>query len=225
MKRIPHESGIYVLEWPNGHCYYGQAQNLAHRKVGHFSRMKKGTHHNKRINRLYRKYGLPDFYIMEICNIEFLDEMEQAYLDCYADSRLCCNIEKTAGTARGVKRSAKTKELLRQHRLGKKLPPEQAKKIADAVRKRYAEGWKVIPRYGKDNPYFGKKHSEAIRLKMRKSKNVGENNIRARIVINVESGIFYGCIRDAAKSIPMNPNSLNSMLAGYIHNKTSFRYA
>lgn len=216
------KSGIYRLDWDNGHFYYGQSQNLAHRKRGHMASMKKGYHTNAIMNRLYKLCGLPAFTIVEHCEIELLNEREQHYLDLHHSNRWCCNIEKIAGSARGMKRSEVTKAKLRAHRLGKKLPLEQVKKIGDAVRKRYAEGWKVKPRYGMDNPYYGKKHSEEIRIKMRKSKNCGDKNSRARLVINLETGIFYGSVKNAAESIPMKHMNLYYRLTGHTKNKTSF---
>jgi len=46
-----------------------------------------------------------------------------------------------------------------------------------------------------------------------------------KIVININNGVFYDCINDAAKSINMNYSTLRSMLQGHRKNKTPLKYA
>lgn len=217
------KSGIYKLEWENGHFYYGQSQDLLKRKIGHFSRMKNGTHSNSIMNRLYRLCGFPEFIIVELCPIHLLNEREQSYLDIFFENRWCCNIEPTAGSSRGVRRSQETKNKISKIRKNKPLSEDHKKSISIAGFRRAEKGYVQPKRFGKDNHYFGKTHSDDIRKKMRKSKNVGENNSKAKLVINLENGVFYGTIKEAAESISKNALYLYKMLNKNNENKTSFR--
>ena len=47
----------------------------------------------------------------------------------------------------------------------------------------------------------------------------------SKIVINLLTGIFYNSIKEAAKSIDMNHNTLQGKLLGRSKNLTPFRYA
>jgi hypothetical protein len=78
-------------------------------------------------------------------------------------------------------------------------------------------------RFGKDSPMFGKitsaKTSELIRNKLK-----GGNCYCAKLVLCTETGIFYDCIKDAAKSMCISYNSLKAMLSGRYKNVTSIIY-
>lgn len=219
------KSGIYKLTWEEGYFYYGQTCNFIQRKSSHLSKMRNGTHNNRYMIKLYKKYGVPKFNIILKCNISQLNKEEQKYIDENISNRKCCNISKNAdrGTQRGVKLSNKTKGLISKAHLGKKISEEHKKAISEGLYKVYATGTVILPkRTGKLNHYFGKKHSEEIRIKMRKSKNVGENNSKARLVINTETGIFYECIKYAAISTNTNISTFYNKIK---NNKTPFKYA
>jgi len=216
--------GIYKLEWEQGYFYYGQTQSFIQRKSSHLSRLKNGTHNNRKISRIYKKYGVPKFLIIENCDNCEYNNREQFYLNLSKGNKFCCNIEMIATGARGMVRSKATRLKISLKHKGKTLTAEHKKAISEGGLRRKEKGYKQPKKYGKDNHYFGKKHSEEIRIKMRKSKNVGENNSKAKIVLNLETGIYYGCGADAAKSISIKPSSLQQMLVGYRKNKTSFIY-
>ncbi len=221
------KSGIYKLEWSNGHFYYGQTQNFVQRKSAHLSRLKKRTHTNIRITRLSDKYGLPKFSIIEYVELINLDKVEQIYLDTYISDRKCCNISIIAQNSRGVKRSEETKKKLSIARKGKKLSQEHKDSISKGLFKAYATGRVILPpRYGILNSYFGKHHPPEIRLKMKEKKSgmyFGGDNPRAKLVLNFETGIFYDCMLHAAKSISISASYMYNMLSGYSKNKTSFK--
>lgn len=54
-------------------------------------------------------------------------------------------------------------------------------------------------------------------------KTLGENG-RARIVLDTQTGIFYGCITEAANSRNISRSLLSHYLRGIVANKTSFIY-
>lgn len=74
---------------------------------------------------------------------------------------------------------------------------------------------------GEDNPMFGvkwgqdKKDAWSIMHK-------GKNNINAKLVLNLETGIFYDTIREASEAASVNYNTLKNKLNGSKNNNTNF---
>lgn len=64
------------------------------------------------------------------------------------------------------------------------------------------------------------KHAFKLGLKT----HYGKNNPRATIVLNIQTGIFYDTIMEAAESISMKQGTLSSMLRGINRNKTNLIY-
>lgn len=54
---------------------------------------------------------------------------------------------------------------------------------------------------GELNPYYGKKHSDEVRSKMKKPhvNNTGSNHFRSKIVIHLLTGVFYSSLISASK--------------------------
>lgn len=98
---------------------------------------------------------------------------------------------------------------------------------------------------GNNNPFFNQTHSEEIRnkikeankkrihteeSKLKRNKNIlistkyGEIHPVSRLVINLETGIFYISIREAAKTIDMNEDILRYHLNRKEKNKTNFKF-
>ena len=53
----------------------------------------------------------------------------------------------------------------------------------------------------------------------------GEKSPAAKLVINLETGIYYGYTREAAIAHNINKSTLSQYLLGTKRNKTSLRYA
>jgi group I intron endonuclease len=70
----------------------------------------------------------------------------------------------------------------------------------------------------------GRKIPKEVLIKRSKTISRG-GNYKARLIINIETGIYYDCIQDAADSVNMNRSTLNNYLCGNRKNKTSFIYA
>lgn len=99
---------------------------------------------------------------------------------------------------------------------GRKLKPETIKKKSEAITgikhylygKKLTEDWKNNIRkskIGKNNPMYGK---------------TGFNHPMGKPVINLENGIFYGSVQEAAKAHNVNPKTLYQYLDGTKKNKT-----
>lgn len=54
---------------------------------------------------------------------------------------------------------------------------------------------------------------------------VGGDNGRARIVLDLATGIYYGCVTEAAKAKGLSRSLLSHYLRGICQNKTSLTYA
>ena len=60
----------------------------------------------------------------------------------------------------------------------------------------------------------------------KRSKSIsGEKNHKSRLIIDTETGIYYGCIADAAQAKGLRRGTLNNYLIGNRPNKTSMIYA
>ena len=80
-----------------------------------------------------------------------------------------------------------------------------------------------------NSPYqnIQKPHTEETKAKLRNAltnnpKNTGSNHHSSKLVLNLETGIFYESMREAAKAINKNTNYLHSRLQGHLKNKTAF---
>jgi hypothetical protein len=73
----------------------------------------------------------------------------------------------------------------------------------------------------------GRKMTKEWRQKLSESKigKTGENHNSVKLLVNIESGIFYFGVNDAAKSVGINPKTLYAQLSGSNKNKTFLKYA
>lgn len=99
----------------------------------------------------------------------------------------------------GSKRSEETKQKMSEIQIGRRHSKETCTKISNAKK-----GTQV----GKNNPYYGKVHSDETREKM------SNNSKRKHILLNIETGIFYFGLSDAAKSINISGKCLCDRLLG-----------
>lgn len=147
-------SGIYAItNTVNGKKYIGSAVNLHVRWGKHKSCLFLGTHHNKRLQSSWVKYGSAAF---EFSVIEYVEDKtmlipaEQRHIDA-EDAGGIYNFCKVAGSILGVKRSPETLEKMRKSGLkyrpsqetveklriastGKKASPEKLAKMSALVK-------------------------------------------------------------------------------------------
>jgi len=143
------QPGIYNLFWDGqGYYYIGQAKSLKSRKAVHFSSLKKGTHDNPKLQNIYNKYGLPDFEVLEECNIERLQNREQLYLEFHFDDKMNCNLLPSAKSSIGYKHTPETKLLFKE-----RMANPEARKFLSEINKGHKRN-------------VGLKHSEETKLKM-----------------------------------------------------------
>jgi group I intron endonuclease len=144
------KSGIYqIRNTCNGKIYVGSASDFASRKSKHFFDLRNDKHINKHLQRAFKKYSEENFVFEIIECIEKVEdikefrklmlEREQYWIDNLnvCDSNYGYNINPTAGSCLGVKRSEESK-------------------------KKMSESQKGI-QAGDKNPMYGKTHTEEAR--------------------------------------------------------------
>lgn len=97
---------VYKIENKvNGNVYVGSALCIKQRRRRHFKDLKRGIHHSRYLQRAYDKYGLSNFalsIIEEVDNADVLIQREQYWID---NLKPEYNISKKAGSLLGVKMS------------------------------------------------------------------------------------------------------------------------
>ena len=92
-------SGVYKITCDiNNHFYYGSSVNIKSRFQNHINKLRTQKHRNKRLQRIYNKYGENSlfFEIVEYCNIEMVLEYEQKYINKHFENPNCINFCKHA---------------------------------------------------------------------------------------------------------------------------------
>lgn len=79
--------GIYKIEnTKNNKVYIGQSRNIERRWSEHLGYLQKGTHHCKKLQEDFRKFGISSFSfsIIVLCGVEELDFLEKSYINYYS---------------------------------------------------------------------------------------------------------------------------------------------
>ena len=131
-------SGIYVIgNLVNKHFYIGGTKNFKVRwnsYSGHKNCLSMNVHQNRHLQNAWNKYGEHAFIfeILEECEEQYLDSLEQKYLDENVGRTDCYNIARFVDNpTRGVPKTEEQKEHLRNLNLGKKYGKKTRKKLRD----------------------------------------------------------------------------------------------
>jgi len=150
--------GIYkITNVVNGKCIIGQSRDSKMRWSKYKSLLKRSMYQNPHLQNAWNKYGAENFVfkILLECPIDKLNEEEIRLIKEYkaTDREFGYNID-NGGNSHST--SEATKRILSQLNKGKVLSAEHRAKISDSTK-------------GKNNPLYGKTHSEETKLKMSKS--------------------------------------------------------
>ena len=150
----------------NGKCYVGKTiKTLNERIIRHLSYVNRGS--KLYFHRAIRKYGKENFRwtILEICfTKKELNKKEQYYIKHFNSFGIGgYNMTEGGDGGQGFKHTDETKNKLSNLRKGKghKHTEEHKKYMSDKMKGKNK-------RYGKDNHFYGKSHSEETKLKMSK---------------------------------------------------------
>ena len=145
--------GIYCLtNKVNNKKYFGQTIDLERREKEYFNY---GYFHNDHLKRAFNKYGKENFKfeIIKVCKEKYLDRFEKLYIRIYDTMNKNKGYNKESGG-----------------NLNKHLSDETRKKISESL-----SGENHPDCFGKNNNFYGKKHTPESRKKMSEAQS-GENN-------------------------------------------------
>jgi group I intron endonuclease len=223
--------GIYKIENKvTGSCYYGSSKNIEKRWRVHMSQLNRNVHINYLMQKDWILYGKDnfEFKVVEECIQEDLLEIEQKYLD--LDSYY--NIGKTSSGGDNLTKNPNRDSIIDKikHSVIERmnnLSTEEKKKyfskplsenpnwkggvsyIHCVCGKRIGYGHKhcskCTPKSGENNPFFGKKHSEETKEKLRKN---GKNRTPANAIHIIIEGIEYKSFKEASNSIGLHVTTI-----------------
>jgi group I intron endonuclease len=198
--------GIYKITSPNGKIYIGESSDIDTRK--YYYKIV-SCHKQIKLYNSLKKYGwnAHTFEILEECDFGELLCRERYWQDFY-------DVLGSKGLNLELTNCGDKKRVLSQ------LSKDKISKANSGVnngmfgRSLSKEHLKILQEH---------KHTNEAILKIRE-RSFGENNPNAKLVLNTETGIFYGCVKDAAFTIGMLRDTLKQQLNGRRKNKTSFMY-
>lgn len=195
--------GIYKITSPTGRVYIGQSINISYR-FSTYRRLNKGCKNSPKLYSSLLKHGYINhkFEVLEECSVELLNERERYYqelFDATSDKNLNCILTKT-DTKKGV-----SKPLSESHK--KQISLVHKGKV-------YSEETRNKIKIARSKQIITKEHRDAI------SRNSGS----ARLVLNIENGIFYNNAKEAASTYGIKHNTLICNLIGKTHKKRSLIY-
>lgn len=206
------KSGIYCIEnLVNHKKYIGQSNNIEYRWKQHKYELNRGGHDNDYLQKSWNKYGGDnfDFYIIELCDITMLDELEVYYIEFYETLNRDKGYNLTSGGSVNKQYSKEVCEKIRQALIGHKVSEETRMKVSE----HHADV------SGENHPMYGRKHSEESKEKMRQAgigrpsarkiltpvlciglNTVFENATEAGKALHIDSGAILKCCRGERKT-------------------------
>lgn len=136
------ESGVYQIQNKiNGKSYVGSAQNLASRYSKHLLNLREKTHHSRKLQNAWEKYGAESFVfnILEKCSMQQLLLREQYYIDKLNTYKNGYNILPNAGSWLDAKHSEISKNKIKESLKKFYDKPENKKILSDKAKKQIKE--------------------------------------------------------------------------------------
>lgn len=221
--------GIYrIKNLINNKCYVGSSKNIEKRWQKHKNELRKNKHINILLQRSWNKHGehMFIFEVVEECDKQILLETEQKYLDLNPEY----NIGLSSSGGDNLSKNPNKKEIVEKitksikERYELMTNEERKEKHSKPLNKNpnwrggksyiYCKCGKRIgnnnktclecrDKKGKNNPFFGKQHTEKTKKKLR-DKRIGTYNGEQNIPIIIDN-IEYRSAGEASKilKIPM----------------------
>ena len=198
--------GIYKITSPSGKIYIGESENIPNR-IYYYKIV--SCKKQRRLYNSIKKYGWENhiFEIIEECDFDDLlcrERYWQDFYDVLGINGLNCKLT-TCGELKGVM-SEETRNIISVKNSGDKN---------GMYGKQKTEEEKQARRDYRHTP----ENIEKIKLASTRG-----NNPTAKIVLNTQTGIFYGCVEDASDTIGMKRDTLKQKLNGRRKNNTDFIY-
>lgn len=217
-----------IVNTLNSKMYIGSSKNFKNRKMTHLRTLRKGKHHNIYLQRSFDKYGESAFIfeIIETCDNQF--DREKYWIDKLSPEY---NIGAVGGGDNYTNHPNKEELRLKLVKILEEAPR------ASLFRERNPNwrggttfcscGARISPyskccskcrdRTGKNNPFYGKKHTGSARAKWSKAKS-GKGNMVCRKPIYA-SGFIFPSATIAARAL-----NISNGLVTYRVNKDKYDY-
>lgn len=131
-------SGIYrINNSANGKFYVGSAVNISNRWCVHKHQLVRGSHHSKKLQRAWDKYGAEafDIEILEVvADVNQLIASEQRWIDELGAASVGYNVLAVAGSSLGFKYSQESKEKMAAKKRGRVRSKEEREKQSASTR-------------------------------------------------------------------------------------------
>ena len=182
---------IYEMKF-NDRIYIGSAFNFEKRKYHHIWHLKRGTHHNKKLQNSFDNSLLHHNFEWRVLekDIPFdkVYEVEQRYLDELFENNNREDILNISDKARhprvrGAKHTDEFKQRLSERMTGSKRTDEVKKKMSDLLKERWS------------NPEYRKKMSEAAKRRPSNRKGVKLSEETKRKISEAKLGTKYKKIK------------------------------
>lgn len=226
----------------NDKIYVGSTSSSFYkRKYGHFYDLRKNIHCNSKLQRAYNKYGKENFKfeILSKCPPEYSLKLEQWFLDNLNPE---LNILKVAGSAKGFKMSEEAKMRISIANKGKKKPPmsiETRQKLSNSLKgrklspehiqilknkkgtpltdfhkSRLVEGHKNRDKdtYKNFSNSYKRLTKEELFLTGQKGGLLVKNRAMSKVILDLETGIFYDSISECANSFNIKISTFKECL-------------
>jgi len=213
----------------NNKIYIGSTKNFHKRKFKHLNDLRKGRHHNIYLQRCWNKTNDEELYIFEVlekCATSELFDKEYEWIN---NKNPEYNIGGVGGGDNFTNHPNKEelRKQLAQNLLEAKRPAPKFKQdnpnwrggttfnecpICGKVRRtgntpKTCASCRI--RTGEQNPFYGKKHSEETKNKIRRS-NLGKKPVNSQSVII--DGVKYESLSDAAKAVGVCPATISNRI-------------
>ena len=197
-------AGVYLIRSSDGRQYIGSAVNIGKRWRNHWRDLEGGKHHNRFMQRAWRKRGRRDFQfsVLLFCDRENLLQYEQACIDAYRPEY---NAAPVAGSQLGYRHTKETRARMSASRRKDFSPMKGRKHTAEARAKMSAN------RKGKGGGPRTPERLAKIAAAMRAAKSVlNEEKVRSIRALN-RSGVPHrevaervGCSYSAVADVVRN---------------------
>ena len=229
--------GIYKIISPSNKIYIGETINFQQRFKKYLNLSCKGQ---QKLYNSFIKYGVENhiFEVIEICEIENLMSRErywQDYYDVLSDKGM--NLKLTSSFDKKQQFSKETidkrKNTLKERGglYGERNPmygKKHSECTKDKIRKKQTGKYNgknnpMYGKFGKDHPAYGNKLSSETLDHMRKINMYG-GNPNSKIVIDLETGIFYESASEISDLLNINKFTFRARLNGNLKNNTNYKY-
>lgn len=221
--------GIYKITSITGRIYIGQSRDII-RRFKSYNKFSGGNKYQIRLHRSFLKHGVNShiFEILEECEISKLNIRErywQDYFNVIGENGLNCRLTSSDVLPGIISEETRLKKSGVNHPMWGKTHKEESIKMMQlsASKRKASEKTREIlseARKGDKNHFFGKTHKNESKSTMREKK-IGLNNIRSKIILCIETGIFFYSIREAAETFNIKEITLYFQLTGKNKNKTN----